>query len=171
MFSGKAQNGFKITYTDGWHGNDIGTNAAAIVNNKIKVEPGGNIGLFNGVIMYLKLDNRDQNNRTLERVRTLSRIGLIGSGTPNDWNTPDTELIFNQTTRLFEATVTLKDGEVKFRADNDWALSWGLFDTSANKNKNQLTPNNGKNIPVTAGNYKVTFNINKVDPTFELIKL
>lgn len=169
MFNGKAQNGFKITYTDGWHGNDIGTNAGSVVNNKIKVEPGGNISLFTGVIMYLKLDNRDQNNRTLERVKSISRIGLIGSATPNGWNSPDTELIFNETTRLFEATVTLTDGEIKFRADNDWGTNWGIYKPAAGKNPNQLT-NGGDNIPVTAGNYKVTFNINKVDPTFELIK-
>jgi hypothetical protein len=170
MFNGKAQNGFKITYTDGWHGNDIGTNDSEVVDNKIKVEPGGNIGLFDGLIMYLKLDNRDQTNRTLERVRTISRIGIVGSATPNGWGAPDTEMIFNESTRVFEATVTLVDGEIKFRADDDWALSWGLFDASASKNPNQLTPNNGKNIEVSAGTYKITFNLNKVDPTFEMIK-
>lgn len=169
MFNGKAQNGFKITYTGGWNGDDIGTNDAAVVNNKIKVEPGGNIGLFDGIIMYLKLDNRNQANRTLERVKTLSRIGLIGSGTPNDWNSPDTELVYNATSGLFEAIVTLKDGEIKFRADNDWGTNWGSFKPQDSKNPNQLTPGGG-NIPVTAGTYKVTFNINKVDPTFELIK-
>lgn len=169
-FNGKAQNGFKITYTGGWNGDDIGTNDAAIVNNKIKVEPGGNISLFNGSIMYLKLDNRDPNNRTLERVKTISRIGLIGSATPNDWNSPDTELVFNENTNKFEATVTLKDGEIKFRADNDWGLNWGKFDVSAGKNPDQLNPGGG-NIAVTAGTYKVVFTLNKVDPTYELILL
>jgi len=169
MFSDKAQNGFKITYTGGWNGDDIGTNASAVVNNKIKVEPGGNISLFSGKIMYLKLDNTVQSNRTLERVRTISRIGLIGNATPNGWNTPDTELIFNETIRCFEAIVTLTDGEIKFRVDNDWGTSWGKFDASAAKNPNQLTPNNGINIAVTAGKYKVRFYLNKVDPTYELI--
>ncbi|NTU94615.1 MAG: SusF/SusE family outer membrane protein [Bacteroidales bacterium] len=165
-FSGKAQNGFKITYKAGW-GDDIGTNDAAVVNNKIKVEPGGNIGLFNGSIMLLKLDNRDQANRTLELKKTISRIGLIGSATPNGWNTPDTELTFNTTKRVFEATIVLTDGEIKFRADNDWGLNWGKFDASAGKNPNQLNPG-GPNIPVTAGTYKVEFNLNKVDPTYKL---
>lgn len=167
-FNGKAQNGFKITYTGGWNGDDIGTNATAVVNNKIKVEPGGNISLFDGAIMYLKLDNRDQNNRTLERVKTISRIGLIGSATPNDWNSPDTELVFNGNTNKFEATVTLKDGEIKFRADNDWGLNWGLFKSDEGKNPDQLKQG-GDNIPVSAGTYKVTFSLNKVLPTFEVI--
>lgn len=165
-FSGKAQNGFKITYKAGW-GDDIGTNDAAVVNNKIKVEPGGNIGLFSGSIMLLRLDNRDQANRTLELKKTISRIGLIGSATPNGWNSPDTELTFNTTTRVFEATITLSAGEIKFRADNDWGLNWGKFDASAGKNPNQLNPG-GPNIVVTAGTYKVEFNLNKVDPTYKL---
>ncbi|MFA6334243.1 MAG: SusE domain-containing protein [Bacteroidales bacterium] len=169
MFNDKAQNGFKITYTGGWNGDDIGTNATSVVNNKIKVEPGGNITLFNGKIMYLKLDNIDQSNRTLESVKTISRIGLIGDATPNGWNSPDTELTFNENTRCFEAVVTLSNGEVKFRADNDWGLNWGKFDTSAGKNPNQLNPGGG-NIAVTAGTYKVVFNLNKVDPTYSLVQ-
>ncbi len=169
MFNDKAQNGFKITYTGGWNGDDIGTNATAVVNNKIKVEPGGNITLFSGKIMYLKLDNTVQSNRTLERVKTISRIGLIGSATPNGWNSPDTELVFNENTRCFETVVTLSAGEIKFRADNDWGLNWGKFDTSAGKNPNQLNPGGG-NIAVEAGTYKVSFNLNKVDPTYSLVK-
>lgn len=169
-FNGKAQNGFKITYTGGWNGDDIGSNDAAVIGNKIKVEPGSDIKLFNGIIMYLKLDNRDKNNRTLESVKTLSRIGLIGSATPNEWNSPDTELLFNENTNKFEAVVTLKDGEIKFRADNDWGLNWGKFDASEGKNPDQLNPNGG-NIQVSAGKYKVVFSLNKVVPTYELIQL
>ena len=169
-FNGKAQNGFKITYTGGWNGDDIGSNDATVVNNKIKVEPGSDIKLFDGKIMYLKLDNRDKNNRTLERVKTISRIGLIGSATPNDWNSPDTELVFNENTNKFEATVTLKDGEIKFRVDNDWGLNWGKFDPSEGKNPDQLKPG-GANIQVSAGKYKISFNLNKVVPTYELISV
>ena len=172
MFNDKAQNGFKITYTGGWNGDDIGTNASEVVDNKIKVEPGGNISLFSGRIMYLKLDNQNQSNRILERVKTISRIGIIGSATPNGWSSPDVEMTFNTNTNVFEALdVELTAGEIKFRADNDWAISWGLYDASAGKNPDQLTTANGKNIPVEAGRFKLFFNLNKVDPTFELVKL
>lgn len=166
-FNGKAQDGFKITYTGGWNGDDIGTNDAAVVNNKIKVEPGGNITVFDGLIMYLKLDNRDQNNRTLERVKTISRIGLVGSATPSGWGSPDVELLFNTSTNKFEATVTLTEGEVKFRADDDWGLNWGTYKSDEGMNPDQLKQG-GENIPVVAGTYKVVFNLNKVVPTFEI---
>ena len=169
MFDGKAQNGFKITYTGGWNGDDIGTNATAVVNNKIKVEPGGNIGLFNGILMYLKLDNRDQSNRTLELINSLTRIGIVGSATPNQWGSPDVEMTFNPATRVFEKkNVTLAAGEIKFRANDTWDISWGTYDASAGKNPNQLTTANGKNITVAAGTYDITLNLNKVDPTFEV---
>lgn len=168
--AGVPQNGFKITYTGGWNGDDVGSNDTEVVNNKINIHPGSDIKLFTGKILKLKLDNRNQNARTLEKVASLNRIGVVGSATPSGWGSPDVEMKFNPTTREFQAlNVTLTTGEIKFRADDDWALSWGTFASSANKNPDQLTSANGNNIAVNAGTYNIYFNLNKVDPTYRIV--
>lgn len=170
--NGAAQNGFKITYTSGWNGDDIGTNDSQVVNNKITVAPGGDIKLFTGRIMYLKLDNRVQSARTLERVNTLTRIGVVGSATPSGWGSPDVEMSFNSATKKWQAlNVSLTAGEIKFRANDAWDLSWGTYPSSANKNPDQLTSSNGNNISVTAGRYNIYFSLNKVDPTYEIVQV
>lgn len=45
-------------------------------------------------------------------------------------------------------TTDLTDGEIKFRANDDWAISWG-------GTLEQLTTLNGGNIAVTAGKYTI----------------
>ena len=44
--------------------------------------------------------------------------------------------------------VTLSDGEMKFRANDDWTLSWG-------GELDNLTTQNGPNIAVEAGTYDI----------------
>lgn len=167
---GAAQNGFKITYTSGWNGDDVGSNDSQVVNNKINIAPGSDIKLFSGRIMYLKLDNTSQSARTLERLNTLTRLGVVGSATPSGWGSPDVELSFNSATKKWQAlNVTLTTGEIKFRANDAWDLSWGTYPSSANKNPDQLTSSNGNNIAVTAGRYNIYFSLNKVDPTYEIV--
>jgi hypothetical protein len=78
-------------------------------------------------------------------------IGLIGSATPGGWDT-DTNLTQNED-GTYSLIIALEDGEVKFRADDDWAVSWGSTDFPTG-----IGTINGDNIPVTAGVYNVTFN-------------
>jgi hypothetical protein len=47
----------------------------------------------------------------------------------------------------------LLDGEAKFRADNDWILSWGSGDFPSG-----VATTDGANIPITAGDYLIRFN-------------
>ena len=82
-------------------------------------------------------------------------IGIIGSALPNGWDS-DYDLRDEDndgnTDGVYELFVGLKDGEVKFRADDDWATSWGgAFPSDTDSDAT------GGNIPVTAGLYKVTF--------------
>ena len=58
--------------------------------------------------------------------------------------------------------MTLTNGAAKFRKDGMWTKNWGnnVFPTS-----NGLP--NGENIPVTAGNYNINFNINTLAYNFQ----
>ena len=66
---------------------------------------------------------------------------------------------------LWTLIITLSDGEVKFRADDDWVNDWGgtEFPTGVGEP-------GGPNIPVTAGDYFVTFNSTTGDYNFRLIE-
>ena len=46
------------------------------------------------------------------------RFGIVGSATPNGWATPDTKMTLNNTTGIWEATLALTSGEMKFRAND-----------------------------------------------------
>lgn len=85
---------------------------------------------------------------------TYGDMGYIGTATPGGWDA-DTDLTqsdFNP--HIWYATnVELTDGEMKFRADNDWAHNWGS-DTAISGQAVQ----DGPNIPVTAGTYEIWFN-------------
>ena len=75
-------------------------------------------------------------------------IGIIGSATPSAWAS-DTDMTYNPTERCWEIKgVELSDGEMKFRANDDWALSWG-------GELDNLTTQNGPNIAVAAGTYDI----------------
>lgn len=80
-------------------------------------------------------------------------LGIIGDSTPGGWS-DDTDLISNPSNPYkWSATVTLVDGEAKFRADNDWGVNWGeaTFPTG-------VGTSGGPNIPVAAGTYFISFN-------------
>jgi hypothetical protein len=84
---------------------------------------------------------------------TFGSIGIIGSGTPGGWDT-DTDLTQDPVdVHVWTGTVTLTDGEAKFRADNDWANNWGAATYPAGHGFG-----NGPNIPVKAGSYFVRIN-------------
>lgn len=82
-----------------------------------------------------------------------SNWGLVGSATTNGWDGPDMPLYRTTTANVLAGYYNLKDGEIKFRPDNSWGSDFG---------------DNGNNIPVTAGLYKVT--VNTVAKTFSVEK-
>ncbi len=79
------------------------------------------------------------------------RIGLIGSATPNSWNSPDQKMDYDAKTGTWYITLDLIDGEIKFRKNDGWA--WNLGGTPDN-----LTQG-GDNLAVSAGNYTITLTI------------
>lgn len=79
-------------------------------------------------------------------------IGIIGSATPGGWDT-DTNMNDDNGDGVFEVTLDFVDGEAKFRANDSWTVNWGAADFPSG-----IATQNGANIPVPAGRYKVTFN-------------
>lgn len=90
-------------------------------------------------------------------------IGLVGSATPNGWNTPDQKMDYDAKTGTWKITIDLEDGEIKFRKNDGWA--WNLGGTT-----DALTQG-GANIAVTAGNYTITLTIvNDQTGTCKIVK-
>ena len=83
-------------------------------------------------------------------------IGLVGSATPNGWNAPDQKMDYNASTGTWDITITLVDGDFKFRLNDDWG--WNLGGTTDN-----LT-HNGANCSITAGNYSISLTITVEGP-------
>ena len=77
-----------------------------------------------------------------------TNLGVVGSGTPGGWgneNIPDLKFYTTATTNVYVAYVTLRDGEIKFRNNNDWAENWG------DDGNDGTLDSYGANIPVVAG--------------------
>ena len=87
--------------------------------------------------------------------------GIVGSATTNGWDGPDMMFHYNSFQDDWRAVVTLGDGEVKFRFNNDWGVNYG--DDGADGTMEA----NGANIAVSAGHYLVTMNLNTQSYTME----
>jgi len=88
-------------------------------------------------------------------------LGIVG-GAYNNWGaTPDFMLEYDQYSDVFRGLVTLIDGEMKFRMNNDWGTNYG--DDGADGTLEL----NGSNIVVTAGMYFATVNMNDLTYTLE----
>lgn len=97
----------------------------------------------------------DTKGKTLTRTTDFEigikpNIGIIGSATPTGWDS-DTDME-ETSPGVYELVITLAAGEVKFRADNAWTVNWG-----ASTFPSGVGTQNGPNIPVTAGIWKVRF--------------
>lgn len=137
------QKGFKFCTQPEWKGTNYGAdfNTAADAANITMTEEAG----------YYKVDvDLESKSYVLIPITT---IGIIGSASPNGWDSDVdmTYVPYNAETKelgYWEAKdITLASGEIKFRANDDWAINWG-GDTNA------LTQG-GDNISVEAGTYDI----------------
>tara|TARA_B100000683_G_scaffold46616_1_gene43229 strand:+ start:2293 stop:3609 length:1317 start_codon:yes stop_codon:yes gene_type:complete len=87
--------------------------------------------------------------------------GIVGSATTNGWGGPDMMFHYNSFQDDWRTVVTLGDGEIKFRFNNDWGVNYG--DDGADGTMEA----NGANIAVSAGHYLVTMNLNTQSYTIE----
>ena len=109
---------------------------------------GSNIAVALAADYYFTLDLSHPNEYTY----SANRWGLIGSSTPDGWNS-DQNMTWDNTLKALKITVALTAGEIKFRANDDWAINLG-GELAA------LTPG-GANIAIAAaGNYTITLYLN-----------
>ena len=107
--------------------------------------------------------NVNINSLKHEKLRT--SWGLIGSSTPNGWDS-DQDLIYDETTNTLKITLNLKAGEIKFRANDDWGINLG--DDGANRSLEY----GGANIAIaTEGKYSVELFLNRAIYTYKLTKI
>ncbi|OFX22813.1 MAG: hypothetical protein A2041_02065 [Bacteroidetes bacterium GWA2_31_9b] len=89
-------------------------------------------------------------------VLTPVAIGVIGDAQAGGWGT-DVDLTYNGTSKKWEGQVTfLATGEYKFRANDDWAISFG-------GSLDNLIYNAGNIATPGAGTYDVTLDISGTD--------
>ena len=137
------QNGFKFCTQPEWKGTNYGAdfNTAGDAANITMTEPAG----------YYKVDV-DLSAKTYTLI-PITTIGIIGSASPNGWDSDVdmTYVPYNAETKelgYWEAKdITLASGEIKFRANDDWAINWG-------GDVNALTQGGG-NIAVEEGTYDI----------------
>lgn len=137
------QNGFKFCTQPEWKGTNYGANfdTAPDAGNITMTEEAG----------YYKVDV-DLSAKTYTLI-PITTIGIIGSASPNGWDSDVdmTYVPYNAETKelgYWEAKdITLASGEIKFRANDDWAINWG-------GDVNALTQS-GANISVDAGTYDI----------------
>lgn len=137
------QNGFKFCTQPEWKGTNYGAdfNTAPDAANITMTETAG----------YYKVDvDLESKSYVLTPITT---IGIIGSASPNGWDSDVdmTYVPYNAETKELGyweiKDVTLTSGEIKFRANDDWAINWG-------GDANALTQG-GANISVDAGTYDI----------------
>ena len=108
------------------------------------------------------------NTKTLEyqflRVIDYDRVGIIGSATPGGWDNDTAMEQDANDVSIWRLRLDLVDGEAKFRANNDWATNWG-----GDGFPSGFAFQDGPNIQVPAGDYKVTFNSTTGEYNFESI--
>ena len=97
----------------------------------------------------------DKNNSTLTKNYAFNSIGIIG--TFSAWS-EDVDLNYNPDTQRFWVDVGFaEDGEMKFRTDHIWNVSFGYDDKSG-----YLTEQGDNNILYTAGQYRLYLDMNNL---------
>jgi len=90
-------------------------------------------------------------------------LGIIGSSLPEDW-TRSVPLKYDNHSKQWTGTIELKEGEVKFRANDNWARNWG-----GNAFPKGNLVSGGDNIAVEPGIYQVVVDL--ISNTYEFHKI
>ena len=140
---------FKMVKGNDWPAGDFGSAGPGLLQNG-----GPNLTVSGGSGVYLIRANTNAMTWTNEKITTW---GIIGSATPGDWGS-STPMTFNAADGTWSITVNLLGGtgkEMKFRANNDWAINFG--DNAPADNKPDY---GGDNIKIPSdGNYTITLDL------------
>ncbi len=129
----------------------------------IATETGPNIAV-NEAGKYQVSFNTKTGEFDFKIIKPYATIGIIGSATPGGWDN-DTDMIKDDSDpTLWKLRVKLVTGEAKFRSDNAWDVNWGSADFPKG-----IAEQDGPNIPVPAGDYKISFNTLTGEYNFEAV--
>ncbi len=173
-------------YKGAYRVNDNFVIYVSIENNKLTAQPKGQpksimyaekenlfyVEELNGYIHFEKnnlsqidtlIFNRE--GRDIKAKRVNASWGIVGSATANGWDGLDIELTESNKTRIWAINnVQLKDGEIKFRFNNDWTINFG-------DNKNENLKFEGDNIKIENGSYDITLDLSDEDnPKYKIVK-
>lgn len=171
-FGGKAANGFKIRGSENGWDNALG-NWGLDGSKDVPAAESATIDLISdGGSGDIKIYSKNFYNMTLDKTApsltmnfSFNSIGVIGTAV-GGWDS-DIDFQFNTEKQRFFLDITLVEGEIKFRADDDWALNWGVATPGVKMEKGIL--DGGENITVPAGNYRIYLNFNNPEElSFEL---
>lgn len=147
---------FKFTSALGWDGINYGSTG---VDGELTDDGGaGNLTVPARGLYYCQANI----SAMTYSVALTETWGVIGDATPGGWDaetplTPSADLL------KWSADIVLKDGTLKFRANNDWAINLG-------GEAMNLTPN-ADNVPSPgAGTYNVTLDFSAVPYTVTFVK-
>jgi len=140
---------FKITSNPDWNHTSWGGTLTASGNNYSgSLNPAGDNFQVNNACYAITVD---VTALTISLTKT-DDWGIIGSAVPPyDWS-KSVPMFYNGQRKLWEITADFHAGDIKFRANDAWTLSYG-----SNANDGNLQ-SGGANIPLaTAGNYTIRF--------------
>ena len=147
----RANNAWSIN----WGGSSFPEGTAVLNGDNIAVNAAGN---------YLVSFNTSTLEYRFLPIGNYNTVGIIGDATPGGWDN-DTDMIQDPNDQsVWKLRVTLTNGEAKFRADNDWTVNWG-----GGTFPEGVATQDGPNIPIAAGEYRVSFNTTTGEYRFEEI--
>jgi len=140
---------FKIVRGDNWGAGDHGDGGGGTLT----ANGGPNVTLTNGAGVYRLRVNAGRTTWSADKITTW---GIIGSAVPvSGWNS--SVAMTMDMAGNYSITTNLVAGELKFRANNDWAINFG-----DNAPANGEPDYDGANIAVaSAGNYTIKLNIGR----------
>ncbi len=181
-----------VNSSDGWRAsiNDAAAIRAALPRPEVQTLLREIIGLrIRANLNVIQLGNT--NDEVIASIRRydpdvtlpVGVIGLDGDATPFGWENSLPMTRDREDPNIWRLRVDLTDGEVKFRADDNWSTNWGTPGLAENPtpggfefsgDASAVFPRGigefaGLNIPVEAGTYDVTFNSQSFDYYFEKI--
>lgn len=108
------------------------------------------VGKYTVTVEVKDVKGKAQTKSVEFTIGVIPKIGIIGSATAKGWG-EDTDMA-HLGNGVYEIVIDLTAGECKFRQDDAWAINWGAADFPTG-----VGTQDGANIPVPAGKWKVTF--------------
>lgn len=132
-------NGFKFSTQQDWNGTNYGADFSTAADAANFSLPEGNEEGFYKIVLNL-------DSKTME-LTPITTIGIIGDATPNGWDA-STPMTYSKADGAWVIKdVQLKDGELKFRANDGWDINWG-------GTPDALTQD-GDNLKMSEGTYDI----------------